>query len=197
MPIYDNNGTTSYEIGKVYDYDGTTSHQIGKVYDYNGTASGLIYTAETQYYPGGAVTCLLSDGATCRDSGSDILAQTPNTSGCTAVAYVAVDLTDVTTLTITGFLKKSAYQYAQISLRSTPIAWAGGTADPAPAVLAITNADGLNIQHQEATTETPVSVTLDWDVSALSGVHYVSAAAYSGSDAGADSYAQITSIKGE
>lgn len=47
MPIYDYNGTTSYEIGKAYDNDGTTTHQIGKVYDNDGTASRIIYSAET------------------------------------------------------------------------------------------------------------------------------------------------------
>lgn len=47
MPIWDYDGATKYEIGKLSDYDGTTSHQIGKVYDNDGTASHLIYTAET------------------------------------------------------------------------------------------------------------------------------------------------------
>ena len=49
MAIYDNNGTTSYEIGKIYDYDGTSHFQIGKVYDYDGTAHNLVYTAEETY----------------------------------------------------------------------------------------------------------------------------------------------------
>lgn len=46
MAIYDNNGTTNYEIGTLYDNNGTTSYQIGKVYDNNGTTSSLIYNAE-------------------------------------------------------------------------------------------------------------------------------------------------------
>lgn len=46
MAIYDNNGTTNAEIGKVYDNNGTTNSQIGKVYDNNGTANSLIYNAE-------------------------------------------------------------------------------------------------------------------------------------------------------
>lgn len=50
MPIYDNDGTTSYQIGKVYDNDGSASHQIGKVYDNNGTASSLIYSGDVNYY---------------------------------------------------------------------------------------------------------------------------------------------------
>lgn len=46
MPIYDNDGTASYQIGKVYDHDGTAAHQIGKVYDHDGTANYLIYSAD-------------------------------------------------------------------------------------------------------------------------------------------------------
>lgn len=45
MPMYDWNGTTGSELGKVYDWDGTTSHQLGKGYDYDGTTNNLIYTA--------------------------------------------------------------------------------------------------------------------------------------------------------
>lgn len=43
MAIYDNDGTTSREIGKLYDHNGLISSQIDKVYDYNGTTSSLIY----------------------------------------------------------------------------------------------------------------------------------------------------------
>lgn len=46
MPIYDNDGTASTQIGKVYDNDGTASYQIGKIWDNDGTASTLVYTAE-------------------------------------------------------------------------------------------------------------------------------------------------------
>lgn len=46
MPIYDNNGTTNYEIASLTDYNGTTYSQIGTVYDYNGTTSSVIFSAE-------------------------------------------------------------------------------------------------------------------------------------------------------
>lgn len=46
MAIYDNNGTSNFEIGKIYDNNGTTSTQIAKVYDNNGTTNSLIYTAD-------------------------------------------------------------------------------------------------------------------------------------------------------
>lgn len=49
MAIYDNNGSTNAEIGKLYDNNGTTSTQIGKVYDNNGTTNSLIYQSETKY----------------------------------------------------------------------------------------------------------------------------------------------------
>lgn len=47
MPIYDNDGTTNYPIGKVMENDGTTNHLIGKVYDNDGAANSLIYNAQS------------------------------------------------------------------------------------------------------------------------------------------------------
>lgn len=52
MPIYDYNGTSNTEIGKLYDYNGTSNTQIGKVYDYNGTSNSLIYSAEETLFTG-------------------------------------------------------------------------------------------------------------------------------------------------
>lgn len=46
MAIYDNDGTTKHEIGKLYDADSTTKYQIGEVYDHIGTTKSLIYKAE-------------------------------------------------------------------------------------------------------------------------------------------------------
>ena len=46
MTMYDWDGTTTRELGKVYDWDGTTSHQLGKGYDWDGTTNNLIYSAE-------------------------------------------------------------------------------------------------------------------------------------------------------
>lgn len=44
MPIYDNDGTSNYQIGTVYDNDGTANYRIGKVYDNDGTTNSLIYS---------------------------------------------------------------------------------------------------------------------------------------------------------
>lgn len=68
-PIYDNNGTTSYQIAKIYDHNGTTSTQIGKVYDHNGTTSSLIYTAETLLYENGTSNTSLIGGWDNRSTG--------------------------------------------------------------------------------------------------------------------------------
>lgn len=53
MPLFDNDGTTSYEIGKLYDNDGTTSYQIGKAWDYDGTTSYLVYEAAWHLFNAG------------------------------------------------------------------------------------------------------------------------------------------------
>ena len=52
MAIYDNNGTTNTEIGKLYDNNGSTSSQIHIVYDNNGTSSFEIYRAEETLFSG-------------------------------------------------------------------------------------------------------------------------------------------------
>ena len=53
MPMYDSNGTTVYEIGKIYDFNRTTNSQISKVYDNNGSANSLIYTAQYAVFDNG------------------------------------------------------------------------------------------------------------------------------------------------
>lgn len=52
MAIYDNNGTTNTEIGKLWDNNGSTSSQIHIVYDNNGTSSFEIYRAEETLFSG-------------------------------------------------------------------------------------------------------------------------------------------------
>lgn len=47
-PIYDNNGTTNLEIGKLYDNNGSSNFQITEVYDNNSTSNSLIYKDETE-----------------------------------------------------------------------------------------------------------------------------------------------------
>ena len=46
MAIYDNDGTTNFEIVKVYDNDGTTNYPIAKIYDNDGTMNYLLYQNE-------------------------------------------------------------------------------------------------------------------------------------------------------
>ena len=53
MPIYDFNGTTNQEIGKLYDQNGTTANRISKVYDYNNSTNAEIWTSH--YYKDGQI----------------------------------------------------------------------------------------------------------------------------------------------
>ena len=93
MPIYDNDGTTNYEIGKLYDNDGTTDHQIGKVYDNNGTTDYLIYSAEETIFSGVS----FNSGATL--SGGDGGA---NMYKAAYSSEYSIDFSSWDTLTITG-----------------------------------------------------------------------------------------------
>ncbi len=56
MPIYDSDGTSTYQINKLFDSDGTSAYQIGKVYDNNGTTSNLIYASDITLFSNGATT---------------------------------------------------------------------------------------------------------------------------------------------
>lgn len=47
MAVYDWNGSSNSEIGKIYDWNGSANSQIGKVYDNNGSSNSLVYSAET------------------------------------------------------------------------------------------------------------------------------------------------------
>ena len=82
MAIYDNNGSTNAEIGKLYDNNGTTSSQIGKVYDNNGTTNSLIYTAWNGeiYLNGDEITELTGGWTTYKGQAGSI---TKNTNSVT------------------------------------------------------------------------------------------------------------------
>lgn len=73
MAIYEGNGTTNYEIGKVYEGNGTTNNQIGKVYDNDGTTSHLIYSAVPDYLYNAGDTCSDYTGGWAKTTGGTIL----------------------------------------------------------------------------------------------------------------------------
>ena len=49
MPIYDNDGATSYPTARIYDNDGAASVPIGKIYDNDGAEKFLIYNSEENH----------------------------------------------------------------------------------------------------------------------------------------------------
>lgn len=49
MPIFDHDGTTMYEIGRVADHNGTEQYTIDKVYDHDGTTMYLIFNRVPEY----------------------------------------------------------------------------------------------------------------------------------------------------
>lgn len=46
MPLYDYNGATKTEIGKLYDYDGATMRELSHLYDHNGATQSEIFSSE-------------------------------------------------------------------------------------------------------------------------------------------------------
>ena len=116
MPIYDNNGSASTQIGKLYDYNGSANTQIGKVYDNNGSASSLIYTSDIVFiganssYTSGWTTLSGLGGAykgSLTASGNSMIQNTGQVSWTNhggagnARTSAAIDLTSFSTLYFT------------------------------------------------------------------------------------------------
>ena len=104
MVIYDNDGTSNSEIGKLYDNDGTTNYQIGKVYDNDGTSNHLVYSAEEQYFPGTTPSRYSpggSGGYTANSTNwSCSISNGTNVNSVTS--YLKINMTGIKTITITG-----------------------------------------------------------------------------------------------
>lgn len=119
MPIYDNNGTTSYEIGKLYDHNGTSATQIGAVYDNNGTTSSLIYKAEEEVSVSSGVSMYKNTTGLGTQTYSNLTAEDSNTSGGYVIRYKAVTVTDWDTLTVKWTAQSGTYGIVYVGVKST------------------------------------------------------------------------------
>ena len=104
MAIYDNDGTTIYEIGKLYDNDGTTSYQIGKLYDNDGPSNYLIYKAEEVLFPGTTPSRYSPGGAGGYTANStNWSCNVSNGTNVNSVtSYLRINMAGIKTITITG-----------------------------------------------------------------------------------------------
>lgn len=103
MAIYDNDGTTNYEIRYLYDNDGTTSYQIGQVYDNDGTTSSLIYNAQYNLVPGitaSQITRNDKGSHTVNSNGSVTLNCSSGSSNTRFYFNITIDLTKYTKMYI-------------------------------------------------------------------------------------------------
>ena len=104
MAIYNNDGTTDYEIGKLYDNDGTTDYQIGKGYDNDGTINSEIYSAEAIFFSNGTLHQAFAiqeknDYGTISISGSNLVLGAYN--GCASWVGWRVNVNGYKTLKLT------------------------------------------------------------------------------------------------
>ena len=95
MPIYDYDGTTTYQIGKLYDTDGTANYRIGTVYDNDGTTNSLIYTEETPIFAGVFAQTAVASGAYVTQIQYSA-ATNVSLAGCTAINITGTAATVVT-----------------------------------------------------------------------------------------------------
>lgn len=190
MPIWDNNGTTSYEIGKLYDHNGTSATQTGNIYDNNGTTSSLIYSADEQIFPNGYT--ISTEKNTTQSSLTNVgafYANTSNSSGGAGRAYVAFNATGWDTLTVNWSYECGTYTTGVIGImKSLPVQANGFNwwLDP-PIETATQQAfifKGNQVKKNQTTTA---------NISSLSGTYYLYLSVYSGSSVDAYASASITS----
>lgn len=198
MPIYDNNGTNSLEIGTLFDNNGTTNYQIDKVYDNNGTTNSLIYEAENVLYPGRTVYNLAANSGTY-DTATFLTQESSGTNQNSITLYIIIDLTNIDSLNITGtFQVSSVAGYSGVWLSSTaqfnsykdnqlryPYYDIGQGASSTYYVL---------MNRINLTTGTVTSYT--FNTSSLTGNHYLCIGCYSNHSTGGTLKAQITKVVG-
>ena len=80
MALYDSDWTINHTIGTLYDNDWTVNHTIGTLYDNDWTTNHLIFSRETQVYPGVGMnyfnTGTLQSYGTCTNNGSTVHIET-------------------------------------------------------------------------------------------------------------------------
>lgn len=157
----------------MYDNDGTTNSQIGKLYDNNGTTDSLIYTAEQVIYDAGVINTALVGGLTA-------YAYKPGTSSSTARKpdvtkgsnYIKVGLEYATALAGSYFVNNAIdltnISYIKINVSSIYIA----NTDNISVRLGVTTAKANNFTPTKHINITATG-TVTLDVSSLSGTHYI------------------------
>lgn len=168
MAIYDNDGTSDREIGKLYDNNGTSNFQIGKIYDNDGTTSYLIYSAEydvlaafgwTKAGTSSYITSLTATNVTIK----------PTAGGGNARVYKTIDVTNYSSMTITCSLS-ALYSHATCGLY---------VSDPGYLVYNEPTV-GKQVRDSNGNTQT-INGTFTFNISSLRGTYYVVIGAYQGS----------------
>ena len=106
MALYDNNGTTDAEIGKLYDNDGTTNYQTSKVYDNDGTTNRLIYSADEIFFENGVLLrpwdAEIASATACHVTNRGDYIELGAYNGNSAMCAWIVDVTGYNTLEMTA-----------------------------------------------------------------------------------------------
>ena len=207
MPIYDNNGTTSYEIGNLYDNDGTTSYQIGKVYDNNGTTSSLIYSSDENVLTSGVTAYpagYTSREATHTCSSTSLTMTTKSVFGSgggihNVYTNTTFDLTGMSTITFTVSTTAAEYNRSYTSLyvgvvKTLPTA----TGSWLPSGFQSAGVDNamrvINEKEWKLERNTAIAGSYSLDVSGLSGSYYITFCISMGDGYGASTDATFSNV---
>lgn len=174
MPIYDHNGSAASEIKYLYDNNGSVNTQIGKVYDNNGTTNSLIYAGD-EIYPGATVSTLQVNFGSYGNFYTYIESNSSNINS--TVQYISVNLTGISTLTITG----SFYAHGGGSGSGVWLAtWAQlqNCKYPYYVVGAGSSSSNYTLLYRQNAGTSSGTVTKTWNVSGYSGTYYLAIGAY-------------------
>ena len=177
--------TSATQVKKRYAMIGSTATQVKKRYAMIGSTATLVYSAETQIYPGASVTTRIDWGS------NTISGFTATRAGYTesyAMLYIPIDLTNYTTLIIKG----SAKRYAGICLRkSLPEVSNNGC-------LQVAHTDNYGeVWKKSIWADSSITVDEPVDVYSYTGTYYLVAAIYGSNVTVGEAQVSVTSVVGE
>lgn len=201
MPIFDHDGTTKYEIGRIADHNGTEQHKIDKIYDHDGTTMSLIYSSEETVFPPG--TGFIKRSYSKNDQGSisdsELYVFVPDAADgaqcASCIIYKSVDFTGYNKLVI-EWAGTFIGSYCRIGVGYTTAGGANSFSECVIGNVDLSNNRPTIIGETKTSSASGYSGTLEVDISTLSGIYEVGIAAVSRSTAGgANANGKITSIK--
>jgi hypothetical protein len=171
MPIYDWNGTSGNQIGKIYDWDGTSNNQIGKIYDWDGSANNLIYSSELNGLTEAAWVTSNGTYGGVNLSSSQIYVYVDYGSDKYRCAYFPFNASDYNKITVT-YTTTGHYNTLQIFGVSTDTTFSKFASSATVSNGSHSSGGGWVIYENPTSSGKTVTGTKELDISSLTGTYY-------------------------